>query len=94
LLATVRNFIASILPSSGFISDPILRAMPLWVVNGVVAVMNYLPIVIILFILIAILEDTGYMARIAFILDRVFRYFGLHGQSALPLIISGLYVGG
>ena len=48
----------------------------------------------ILFALIAILEDTGYIARMAFILDRVFRYFGLHGQSVLPLVLSGVYVGG
>lgn len=93
-LASFRDFITSLLPAEGFTHDPFLRAMPLWVVNGVVAVLNYVPIFLILFTLIAILEDTGYMARMAFILDRIFRYFGLHGQSTLPLILGGVYVGG
>jgi len=94
LLAGFRDFIALFLPSQGFISDPILRAMPLGVIDGIIAVLNYIPIFIILFALIAILEDTGYMARMAFILDRVFRYFGLHGHSVLPLILGGVCVGG
>lgn len=93
-LAAFRNFIASILPSEEFIFDPLFRSMPLGVIDGIVAVLNYVPIFVILFALIAILEDTGYMARMAFILDRVFRYFGLHGQSVLPLVLSGVYVGG
>ncbi|MCK4809917.1 MAG: ferrous iron transport protein B [Candidatus Omnitrophica bacterium] len=94
LLAAFRNFVASMLPSEGFVYDPILRAMPLGVIDGVIAVLNYVPIFVILFALIAILEDTGYMARMAFILDRVFRYFGLHGHSVLPLILGGVCVGG
>jgi ferrous iron transport protein B len=94
VLAWFRNLIASLLPSQGFIFDPFFRSMPLWVVDGTLAVLNYVPIFLILFALIAILEDTGYMARMAFILDRVFRYFGLHGQSVLPMVIGGLYVGG
>ncbi len=94
LLAWTRDPIASILPSEGFIVDPFFRSMPLWVIDGTIAVLNYIPIFLILFSLIAILEDTGYMARMAFILDRVFRYFGLHGQSVLPMVIGGLYVGG
>ncbi len=93
-LAGFRDFIASILPSPGFISDPLWRAMPLGIIDGVIAVLNYVPIFVILFALVAILEDTGYMARMAFILDRIFRYFGLHGQSVLPLILGGVYVGG
>ena len=94
LLAGFRNFVALFLPSEGFICDPILRAMPLGVIDGVIAVLNYVPIFVILFALIAILEDTGYMARMAFILDRVFRCFGLHGHSVLPLILGGVCVGG
>jgi len=94
LLAAFRDFIASLLPSPGFVFDPLLRTVPLGVTDGIVAVMNYIPIFIILFALIAIMEDTGYMARVAFLLDRVFRYFGLHGQSALPMILSGVFVGG
>ena len=89
-----RDLIASQLPSEGFVFDPFFRSMPLWVVDGTIAVLNYIPIFLILFALIAILEDTGYMARMSFILDRIFRYFGLHGQSVLPMVIGGLYVGG
>ncbi len=94
VLGWSRGAIASLLPSEGLIFDPFFRSMPLWVVDGTFAVLNYVPIFLILFALIAILEDTGYMARMAFILDRIFRYFGLHGQSVLPMIIGGLYVGG
>jgi ferrous iron transport protein B len=94
VLAWSRDLIASLLPSEGFIFDPFFRSMPIWVVDGTIAVLNYVPIFLILFALIAILEDTGYMARMAFILDRIFRYFGLHGQSVLPMVIGGLYVGG
>ncbi|MCK4392441.1 ferrous iron transporter B, partial [Candidatus Bipolaricaulota bacterium] len=94
ILGSFRSFIASLLPTEGFVFDPVLRSLVLWVVGGIVAVANYIPIFAILFALIAILEDTGYMARVAFILDRIFRPFGLHGQSALPLMLGGLYVGG
>lgn len=94
VLAWCRDLIDSLLPSEGFIFDPFFRTMPIWVVDGTIAVLNYVPILLILFALIAILEDTGYMARIVFILDRIFRYFGLHGQSVLPMVIGGLYVGG
>jgi len=93
-LAWSRDLIASLLPSEGFIFDPFFLSMPIWVIDGTIAVLNYVPIFLILFALIAILEDTGYMARMAFILDRIFRYFGLHGQSVLPMVIGGLYVGG
>ena len=94
LLASFRNLTATLLPRAEFIFDPIWRAMPLGVIDGVIAVLNYIPIFVILFSLVAIMEDTGYLARMAFILDRVFRYFGLHGQSVLPLVLGGIYVGG
>ena len=94
LLAGFRDLVASFLPSEGFIVDPFFRSMPIWVIDGTIAVLNYVPIFLVLFALIAILEDTGYMARMAFILDRVFRHFGLHGQSILPMVLGGLFVGG
>lgn len=93
-LGAFQSFMASILPPEEFLFDPIVRSMSLGVIGGVVAVLNYVPIFVILFTLIAILEDTGYIARMTFILDRVFRYFGLHGQSVLPLVLGGVYVGG
>ena len=90
----IENFAADVLPSAGFTSDPLLRALGLWVVKSTTAILNYLPIFFLLFSLIAILEDSGYMPRMAFILDRLFRRFGLHGQSTLPMILGGVYVGG
>ena len=85
---------AAILPQQGFLEDPLLTSLGLWVVKGITSVLNYLPIFAIMFALVAILEDSGYMARIAFMLDRIFNRFGLHGQSTLPLILGGVYVGG
>lgn len=64
------------------------------IVAGVVSILYYVPIFLVLFALIAILEDSGYMTRVAFIMDRIFRTFGLHGQSTLPLILGGVIVGG
>ena len=93
-LAKMRNFAAGLLPDAGFLYDPHLRAMGLWLVDSAITLLNYVPIFLILFALIAILEDTGYMARIAFILDRVLHRFGLHGQSTLPFILAGVFAGG
>jgi len=94
ILATFRNWAADILPAAGFLHDPQTRTMGLWMVDSVNTLLNYVPIFLILFALIAILEDSGYMARIAFILDRVLHRFGLHGQSTLPLILAGVFAGG
>ena len=90
----VESFAEEVLPAAGFMDDPLLRALGLWVIKSTTAILNYLPIFFLLFGLIAILEDSGYMPRMAFILDRLFRRFGLHGQSTLPMILGGVYVGG
>lgn len=58
------------------------------IVAGVGAVIGFLPQMAVLFLLLAILEDCGYMARIAFILDRIFRKFGLSGKSFIPMLIG------
>lgn len=58
------------------------------VIGGVGAVLGFLPLIIVLYILLAILEDVGYMSRIAFILDRIFRKFGLSGKSFIPVLIG------
>ncbi len=58
------------------------------IIGGVGAVLGFLPQMVVLFLLLAILEDCGYMARIAFILDRVFRRFGLSGKSFIPMLIG------
>ena len=93
-LAKFRAVIAGILPSAGLVEDPYIRSMGLWMVDSANALLNYIPIFLILFSLIAILEDSGYMARIAFILDKIFNAFGLHGQSTLPYILGGVFAGG
>lgn len=56
--------------------------------NSIGAIFTFVPQLIILFLLLSILEDTGYMARVAFILDRVFRKFGLSGRSFIPMLIG------
>lgn len=58
------------------------------IVGGVGAVLGFVPQMLILFLLLSILEDVGYMARVAFIMDRVFRRFGLSGKSFIPMLIS------
>ena len=58
------------------------------IVAGVGAVLGFVPQMLVLFLLLAALEDCGYMARIAFILDRIFRRFGLSGKSFIPMLIG------
>ena len=58
------------------------------IVAGVGAVLGFVPQMLVLFILLAILESCGYMARIAFVLDRVFRKFGLSGKSFIPMLVG------
>ncbi len=94
ILAKGRAIIAGFLPDAGMLQDPYIRSMGLWMVDSANALLNYIPIFLILFSLIAILEDSGYMARIAFILDKLFHSFGLHGQSTLPYILGGVFAGG
>ena len=58
------------------------------IIGGVGAVIGFVPQLLVLFFMLAILEDVGYMARIAFIMDRIFRKFGLSGKSFIPMLIS------
>ena len=58
------------------------------IVGGLGAVLGFVPQMAILFLFLSILEDCGYMVRIAFVMDRVFRHFGLSGKSFIPLLIS------
>lgn len=64
------------------------------VIDGVGGVLSFVPLIMIMFVLIAFLEDSGYMARVAYMMDKVFRTFGLHGSSVMPFIISGGIAGG
>ncbi|MCR5370920.1 MAG: ferrous iron transport protein B [Clostridium sp.] len=79
----VGNFLESIGCNevlSGLILDGII--------GGVGAVLGFVPQMLVLFLLLSILEDVGYMARIAFIMDRIFRKFGLSGKSFIPMLVG------
>lgn len=58
------------------------------ILAGIGAVLGFMPLVLVLYLLMSFLEDSGYMARVAFILDRIFRKFGLSGRSFIPLLMG------
>lgn len=58
------------------------------VMEGIGAVVGFLPLVLVLFLLLSFLEDSGYMARVAFVMDRIFRHFGLSGRSFIPMLMG------
>ena len=80
---------------SANMSDGMLKSMIVsGVIDGVGSVMGFVPLILVMFLLISFLEDSGYMARVAYMLDRIFRAFGLHGYSVMPFIVSGGIAGG
>jgi ferrous iron transport protein B len=64
------------------------------IIDGVGGVLGFVPLIAFMFFAIAIMEDTGYMARVAYLMDRLLRHFGLHGNSVMALIVSGGISGG
>ena len=70
------------------VADWIVSLVADGIVGGVGAVLGFVPQMLVLFLMLCILEDVGYMSRIAFILDRVFRRFGLSGKSFIPMLIG------
>jgi len=87
----------------GWMGDMVDRYMPggllksmiiSGVIDGVGGVLGFVPLIMFMFFGIAFLEDSGYLARVAFMLDRVFRIFGLHGSSVMAFIVSGGIAGG
>jgi len=79
----------------GVMPDGLLQSLlASGIIDGVGAVLSFVPLLMIIFFCIAFLEDSGYMARVAYMLDRVFSYFGLHGCSIMPFIVSGGIAGG
>jgi len=58
------------------------------ILSGIGAVLGFMPLVLVLYLLMSFLEDSGYMARVAFIMDRLFRKFGLSGRSFIPLLMG------
>ncbi|MCH5153687.1 MAG: ferrous iron transporter B [Clostridiales bacterium] len=83
LFSTIMDAIGGAISTewlSGLIADGVL--------GGLFAVLGFLPQILMLFLWFSILEDTGYMARVAFVLDRIFRRFGLSGRSFMPMIMG------
>ncbi len=75
--------------------DGLIKSMIIsGVIDGVGGILGFVPLIMFMFFGIAILEDSGYLARVAFMMDRVFRMFGLHGSSVMPFIVSGGIAGG
>jgi ferrous iron transport protein B len=64
------------------------------IIGGMGGVLGFVPLILLMFFAVAFLEDTGYLARVAYMLDRIFRTFGLHGSSVMAYIISGGIAGG
>lgn len=69
-------------------SDAVISLIVDGLIGGVGTVLGFVPQMLLLFLCLAILEDSGYMARVAFIMDRVFRRFGLSGKSFIPMLVG------
>lgn len=86
-VGAVQGWAGGLLEMAGA-SDLIMSLVVDGIIGGVGAVLGFVPQMAILFLFLSILEDCGYMVRIAFVMDRVFRHFGLSGKSFIPLLIS------
>jgi len=79
----------------GVLPDGLLKSLVIsGIIDGVGGVLGFVPLIMFMFFAIAVLEDTGYLARVAYMMDRIFRIFGLHGSSVMPFIVSGGIAGG
>ena len=86
-VVAIQEFFTNILTSIGA-GDLVMGLVVDGIIGGLGAVLGFVPQMAILFLFLSILEDCGYMVRIAFVMDRVFRHFGLSGKSFIPLLIS------
>ncbi|OQY19432.1 MAG: ferrous iron transport protein B [Desulfobacteraceae bacterium 4572_35.1] len=89
LFSSLADFVSRVIPA-GYLQSLLVSG----VIDGIGGVLSFVPLIMIMFIMIAFLEDSGYMARVAYMMDKVFRTFGLHGSSVMPFIISGGIAGG
>ncbi|MBW2568091.1 MAG: ferrous iron transport protein B [Deltaproteobacteria bacterium] len=81
--------------ASVHLPDGLLKSLVVsGIIDGVGGVLGFVPLIMFMFFGIALLEDSGYLARVAFMLDRIFRVFGLHGSSVMAFIVSGGIAGG
>ncbi len=93
LLGNVFGWLSGIIDS--FMADGPLKSMIIsGIIDGVGGVLGFIPLIMFMFFGIAVLEDSGYLARVAYMMDRIFRIFGLHGSSVMPFIVSGGIAGG
>ena len=93
LLENVFGWLSGIVDQ--VLPDGLLKSMIIsGVIDGVGGVLGFVPLIMFMFFGIAVLEDSGYLARVAFMMDRIFRIFGLHGSSVMPFIVSGGIAGG
>ena len=83
----VPNFFEGILTSL-HVNDVLSGLIMDGIVGGVGAVLGFVPQILVLFFLLSIMEDVGYMSRVAFIMDRIFRRFGLSGKSFIPMLVA------
>ena len=84
-LETFQGFIGGLLENA----SPLLYALLVdGIIGGVIAVIGFLPLVMIMYFLIALLEDCGYMSRVAVVLDPIFKKVGLSGKSVIPFVIT------
>ena len=86
-VVAIQDFFTNLLTSLGA-GDMVMGLVVDGIIGGLGAVLGFVPQMAILFLFLSILEDCGYMVRIAFVMDRVFRHFGLSGKSFIPLLIS------
>ena len=87
--ALISSSVDTMLPDG-----PVKSMLISGVIDGVGGVLGFVPIIMFMFFGIAVLEDSGYLARVAFMMDRIFHFFGLHGSSVMPFIVSGGIAGG
>lgn len=87
LWGALTGVVEGILESAGA-SDWVFSLVIDGIMEGIGAVAGFLPLVLVLFLLLSFLEDSGYMARVAFVMDRIFRKFGLSGRSFIPMLMG------
>ncbi len=83
LVALISSTVSNMMPN-GMLSDLLING----IIDGTGSVLVFLPNILILFLFISFMEDTGYMARAAFIMDKIMHRFGLHGRSFIPMVMG------
>jgi ferrous iron transport protein B len=85
----LKGIVSGLLPA-GYLHSLVVSG----IIDGVGGVLGFVPLIMFMFFAIAIMDDFGYMARVAYMLDRLLRWFGLHGSSVMALLVSGGISGG